>query len=1205
MRLLRNSKYFIFLLISCLAFCIADGYAQEPLNVSNLPIIFINTNGQEIPDEERIVVDMGIIYNGEGNLNYVDDPFNNYDGKVSIEIRGSTSQCYPKKSYSFETQDENGNNLNVSLIDLPTENDWVLYAPYSDKSLMRNVITYALSNEFGHYAPRTKFCELVLNNEYEGIYVLIEKIKRDKNRVNISKLKEKDTIGDDLTGGYIIKIDAFTGGCGGWGSAYCDSLNYQYHYPKYDAILPVQKEYIQDFIYQFETVMVGDNYNDTTNGYLNYLATEPFIDFIISNELAKNIDGYRRSTFMYKDKNSIDGKLRLGPVWDFNLGYGNAYFFEGYLTTGWVIISDIYISEYVPFWMKKLFNDSTFANQLKSRWMALRQGPLRHNRIMDKIDSYYNYLSVAQQRNFTRWDIMGQQIWPNYYYGETYEDEVDLLKDWFTDRLIWLDNNMPGNFEGTLINEIMPSNSTTICDEDGDYPDWIELYNCSPNPVDLENYMISDDYDEPDKWIFPQVVIEPHGYLLIFASGKDRLEGPFLHTNFKIKASGEPVILSDATGTIIDQLDAGQIESDISFGRKPDGSNQFNYFYITSPGLSNMSNIILNPIEFSHDGGFYTSPFTLTLASLSPSDSIYYTFDGSVPHPDSAGTFLYSTPLEIIDATVFPNNISMIPTTPNPNGNMPYWMPPNGNLYKATVLRAQAFSNNHACSKTFTNTYLVDNSIFEKFTMPVFSLVTDSLNLFAYDSGIYVPGQFWDSTIIKSGNYFQTGIEWEKEIHLEYFSSNGQTLLDQDAGVRMHGDLSLTAPQKSLNLYARDEYGNDHFTDGLFSDLPYDEYKRFVLRCGFAAHSCAIITDLLIHDLVKELNLDKMAVQPTLGLFNGEYWGIHTMREKQDKFYVEQHHGVNHDSVDILAGWGLVLEGNADAYTELYDFIYNNDLSIAENYDYVESKIDIDPYIDYYITETYFINRDWPGNNFKFWRPQTDDGKWRYFLYDLDATFKDPEYNAFIHATDTNGTGYNPPWSTLIFRKILENETFRQKFISRYEELANTIFSPESVVNKIDEFAEIYMQEIDQHIDRWFCPWSIDEWQETLDHMRWFATERQCIVKEQLEEFFGIDSVNINCDTLNDIGNPTAKEQLFVYPNPSANNAIWLKTLSGAPILEYSIFDITGRKVLARQTQPQEINVQLEIDITDLKAGIYIIGARGFNNISYTKLIVE
>ncbi len=419
--------------------------------MSNLPIVFINTNGQVIPDEERIVADMGIIYNGEGNLNHVDDPFNNYDGKISIETRGSTSQNYSKKSYSFETQDENGNNLNVSLIDLPTENDWVLYAPYSDKTLMRNVLTYGLSNEFGQYASRTKFCELVLNDEYEGVYVLMEKIKRDDNRVNISTLNENDTIGDGLTGGYIIKIDAFTGGGDGWVSAYSDTLIYQYHYPKYDEILPVQKEYIQDFIYQFETIMYGDNYNDTINGYSNYFAAESFIDFIISNELAKNVDGYRKSTYMFKDKNSIDGRLKLGPVWDFNIGYGNAFFYEGYLTTGWVIIGDLSNSAYIPFWMKKIFNDTTFANQLKCRWMTLRQGPLHYDTIMGKIDSCSNYLYEAQQRNFMRWDLLGQPIWPNYYYGETYEDEVNLLKEWITERLDWLDNNMPGNCQGVSV----------------------------------------------------------------------------------------------------------------------------------------------------------------------------------------------------------------------------------------------------------------------------------------------------------------------------------------------------------------------------------------------------------------------------------------------------------------------------------------------------------------------------------------------------------------------------------------------------------------------------------------------------------------------------------------------------------------------------------------------------------------------------------
>jgi len=456
MVLQQFKKYLLLLLISFFILCFSDSIAQDTLINSNLPIIFINTNGQIIPDDDRIVADLGIIYNGEGNINSVDDPFNNYNGKVSIETRGSSSQNYPKKSYSFETQDDNGNNLNVSLIDLPAENDWVLYAPYCDKSLIRNVLTYELGRELGQYAPRTKYCELVLNDEYLGIFVLVEKIKRDDIRVNISELEETDTIGDKLSGGYIIKLDSFTGGGAGWTSDYSDSIVYQYHYPKFDDIVPAQKDYIQDFMYQFETVMKGDNYADSINGYPKYVDTESFIDFVISNELAKNVDGYRKSTYMYKDRDSIDGHLYMGPLWDFNIAYGNAFYHEGYLTSGWVIISDIYISGYIPFWMKKLFNDSTVANQLKCRWMELRQGPLSYNKIVAKIDSCSTFLYEAQQRNFTRWNILGMQIWPNYYFGETYDEEILLLKLWIGSRLDWMDNNLPGNCDVSAIDNNTP-----------------------------------------------------------------------------------------------------------------------------------------------------------------------------------------------------------------------------------------------------------------------------------------------------------------------------------------------------------------------------------------------------------------------------------------------------------------------------------------------------------------------------------------------------------------------------------------------------------------------------------------------------------------------------------------------------------------------------------------------------------------------------
>ena len=205
---------------------------------------------------------MGIIDNPDG-LNHIDDPFNDYDGMITIELRGNSSQWNDKRPYRLETVDEDGENNNVSLLGMPDENDWVLYAPWQDKSLIRNVLTYQIANEMGRYAARTRYCELYLNDDYKGIYVLMEKIKRDQNRIDISKLEPDETTGDDLTGGYILKFDWYWTGdnIGGFESEH-DGMVYNYHYPKPDDIVPEQEEYIQQYIHDFETVMLGPDYTN-------------------------------------------------------------------------------------------------------------------------------------------------------------------------------------------------------------------------------------------------------------------------------------------------------------------------------------------------------------------------------------------------------------------------------------------------------------------------------------------------------------------------------------------------------------------------------------------------------------------------------------------------------------------------------------------------------------------------------------------------------------------------------------------------------------------------------------------------------------------------------------------------------------------------------------------------------------------------------
>jgi len=446
----------------------ADG--QVNFTASNLPIVVINTNGQTILDDPRIVCDMGIIDNGFGNTNSVNDAFNDYNGKISIEYRGSSSQSFfPKKSYALETQDSIGNNNNVSLLGMPVENDWILYAPYSDKSLMRNFLTFNLGRKTGNYSSRTVYCELVVNGDYTGIYILMEKIKRDNDRVDIAKLDTNDLAGDSLTGGYIVKIDKATGGSGyDWSSpisppnSFSQQINYQFHYPKKNDILPAQENYIETYITDFEIALNGPNFTDTVLGYKKYIDVLSFIDFFVINEISRNIDGYRLSTFLYKDKDSDGGKINIGPLWDFNLAFGNADYCDGHLTSGWasdfnyVCSGDNWL---IPFWWNRLDQDSTYNNTLKCRWEYLRLNSLHNDSIFDFIDSMALYLNNAQQRNFQRWNILGTYIWPNYYIGNTYQEEIDILKDWIEDRLIWLDSNMPGN----CIQH--PSNFTTITSE--------------------------------------------------------------------------------------------------------------------------------------------------------------------------------------------------------------------------------------------------------------------------------------------------------------------------------------------------------------------------------------------------------------------------------------------------------------------------------------------------------------------------------------------------------------------------------------------------------------------------------------------------------------------------------------------------------------------------------------------------------------------
>jgi len=425
-------------------------FSQPEFSSSNLPIVVINTNGQEIPDDPKIPAIMGIINNGPGIRNNLTDNFNEYNGNIGIEIRGQSSQMFPMKSYSIELRDNQGDDMDQSLFGLPEESDWVMYAPYTDKTFMRNFLAYTLSNDLGHWAAHCRFVEVVLNGNYVGIYVFMEKIKRNSGRVNIKKLTGSNNSGDEVTGGYIFSIDKEADG---WFSGYHPNndpdanIQFSYVYPKIENITTEQKNYIKRYVDSFENALHGNGFMDPQSGYRKYIDENSFIDYFFVNEISRNVDGYRLSSYFYKDRNSISNKIVAGPVWDYDLAFRNANYCDGSNVSGWayrfnsVCPGDFY---QIPFWWDRFMQDTLFQKHLYCRWEEMRTGVLSETHIFHLIDSVYSLVQEAQQRHFQRWPVLGTYVWPNPDpIPTTYQGEIDALKGWIHSRLQWLDDNMP------------------------------------------------------------------------------------------------------------------------------------------------------------------------------------------------------------------------------------------------------------------------------------------------------------------------------------------------------------------------------------------------------------------------------------------------------------------------------------------------------------------------------------------------------------------------------------------------------------------------------------------------------------------------------------------------------------------------------------------------------------------------------------------
>jgi len=829
------------------------------------------------------------------------------------------------------------------------------------------------------------------------------------------------------------------------------------------------------------------------------------------------------------------------------------------------------------------------------------------------------------------------------------------------------------NAQTVHLNEIVSSNNTTLYDEDGDSPDWIEIHNASNETIDLLDYGLSDDNEDPYKWKFPSMQIAPNGYSIIFASNKDRsdliqswdaildigdlwhywvgnsapisnwmqsetdisdwpfgasgfgygdnddntvisqttsvyvrktfnisdlsiiskilfhldyddgyvayingvefsrqnlgasesqinfnttstalheaeiysggfpsaviidpdlfpvnqgentlaiqvhnysntssdlscipfltfgyntevqnlrvpdermeLPNTFLHTNFKISSSGEDILLSDNMNQRLDSIYSGQIQTDMSLGKIIE-EETWALFSEPTPGEENLTSSFLGILQkpsFSIESGFYNdNQLILEINQENEFSNTYYTLDGSDPDQNST---LYDAPFSIIENS---------------------------------VVRAKSFLENWYSSDTESKTYILGEDA--PGDLPVIFLTTDHNSFFDQDTGLYVMGPSASNDFPYFGSNFWE--DWERPIHFELVDPNREGYA-ADAGVKIFGGWSRAFPQKSLSFFSRSYLGPSSFEYSFFPNSDISSYEAFVLRNSGNDWESTVLRDGFTTSLTENLNIDHQQYRPAVLYINGDFWGIQNLREKINEHFIASNHNIDAQYVDLLVGGGFldeeIVHGTNTDYINLIGYVESNDMNddIVENA--IENWVDIESFLSYFAFQIFIDNRDWPGNNIKFWRDHRTGGQWRWILYDTDFGFGIWDANAYSFNTlsfalEENGPNWpNPPWSTFLFRKIISNDNFKNRFISIYCDLLNTTFKSENLLNHLDSIKSNIEYIIPQHHNRWFnngsWPNSATNWEDRISNIENFSQYRQNYAKSHIRNQFDLGSI--------------------------------------------------------------------------------------------------
>ena len=844
--------------------------------------------------------------------------------------------------------------------------------------------------------------------------------------------------------------------------------------------------------------------------------------------------------------------------------------------------------------------------------------------------------------------------------AEAYEGDQDLAAKLIIETSLTFSTD---NIQNVYINELMALNNV-VTDEFGEMDDWLEIYNDSDTGVMLEEIFISDDLTDSTKWQFPDpIFILPKKFAMIWLD--DEPEQGSNHVPFKLNSGGETVFISQKQGdelVVLDKITFGALSENISFGRASDGEDNWVLFGNYTPNESNNgSELFLDAtVDFSIEGGYYSSGTLLALSSSDPTTEIRYTIDGSIPGQNSL---------------IYNNAIT---------------------LNSTTLVRAQAFKPGYISNVQNEEFYLINNT----HELPVVQITIDPKFLWDEQEGIYISGEngiTGNCSDFVPRNWNQ---DWERPITIRYFEPGGSEAFRFDAGIKIAGGCSRGFAMKPFSIFFREskiEYP-------LFDQLIIQEFKRLKLRMSGNDHPLTMVRDASIQALLYgQVDIDMMAYEPVVVYLNGEYWGFYGLREKYSKHYVESHHGGDKDSIDLLKNPYSAIEikeGDAIAWDELTSFIEDNSMQNLINYDFVNSRIDINEFMNYNIGQMYAANYDWPANNVTVWRDR-NNGKFRWMLYDLDIssgfgewTPSNAQFNAINHATTINGDPWpNNPQSTLFLRKIIQNEFFQNEFAQRTCTFGQTIFAPERTEYFIDSLTARVASEIPSLINKfdnvpadWYM-WNSNAvggntttWNNNLNNFKNFWDDRLDNVLSNYEDYFdysGHFNLNINYDEMTNgtvvlhtnemkipfqyngkyfdevpirikaipkdgyyflhwqetldtnsvinfssstdvvltpiflengtVGNTDLNEKTVfeVNPNP-ANSTVYLNyNNSKYADLEIRVFNVIGKEVFVKNITSGELNQQILIDVRKWTRGVYIIKGIVSGNEFSKKLIVE